>query len=75
MADIEWLRRLTGNGAASLEPPDPAAVEREVYEKLYGEPYSDISVTEIPPEPAVQAGRRAKTRGAPKRAATSRAVS
>jgi hypothetical protein len=57
------------------EPADPVAVERDVYEKLYGEPSSDISVSELPAQPTAHAGRPARTRQAPKRAAASRAVS
>ena len=73
MPDINLMRRLQRRQAE--EPADPATVEREVYEKLYGESRSDVTVIEVPPEPAVRAERNARPRRAPKRAAPSRAVS
>jgi hypothetical protein len=71
MPEISWLRRSPRPRTGEIDPADPASVERQVYETLYGERSSEVEVTEVQPEPARRATSR---RNAPKRATPSRAV-
>lgn len=72
MPEINFMRRILARRVE--EPADPVTVEREVYEKLYGEPSTDITVTEVSPEPAARTGQRATPRRAQRPAAPSRVV-
>ena len=72
MPDIQWLRRLT---EARERPSDAVMTEREVYEKLYGDRSSRLSVLEVPAETPSEPAQRPNRRTAPKRPAPSRAVS
>ena len=75
MPDIQWLRRLTEGRAAREQPSDPVMTEREVYEKLYGDRSSRLSVLEVPAEEPPETAPRPNRRTAPKRPAPTRAVS
>ena len=71
MPEISWLRRPRRPQAGDIEPADPASVERQVYETLYGNRSSELETTEVRREPARRATNQ---RNAPKRPAPSRAV-
>jgi hypothetical protein len=75
MPEFQWLRRLTEGRVAREEPPDPLTQEREVYERLYGERSSRLSVIETPAEEPEETAPRPRRRAATKPPTPSRALS
>ena len=74
MSDIQWLRRLMDGRAARERLPDTEMTESEVYETLYGDRSSRLSVVEVIAETPPDTPQRPNRRTAPKRPAPSRAV-